>query len=217
MVNADVAALVLRCLDDPATIGTAPMSADGRGQSALGVLRTLHDIVARPESWRTIMSNEDGILIIGRGFAGVWAAAAASRVRADAGLGDRDLPITVVSDRRDLMIRPRLYEADPRRMRVPLRDMLDPAGVRQVHATVTGVTRPPGAGRDGPTSRIRAARRSLGYGRLVLAAGSRVARPDLAGAGRLFDVDSGGATRLNEHLHLLAPASRPARPGTPWS
>jgi hypothetical protein len=48
VVNADVAGLVLRCLDDPATIGTAPMIANGRGQSALGVLRTLHDIVRPP-------------------------------------------------------------------------------------------------------------------------------------------------------------------------
>lgn len=48
VVNADVAGLVLRCLDDPATIGTAPMIATGRGQSALGVMRTLHDIVRPP-------------------------------------------------------------------------------------------------------------------------------------------------------------------------
>jgi uncharacterized protein YbjT (DUF2867 family) len=46
VVNADVADLVLRCLDDPSTIGTAPMIANGR--SAVGVLRTLHDIVRPP-------------------------------------------------------------------------------------------------------------------------------------------------------------------------
>ena len=51
MVNADVADLVLRCLDDPATIGTAPMIASGSGRAGrptLGVLRTLHDIVRPP-------------------------------------------------------------------------------------------------------------------------------------------------------------------------
>jgi uncharacterized protein YbjT (DUF2867 family) len=51
VVNADVADLVLRCLDDPATIGTAPMIASGSsraGRPALGVLRTLHDIVRPP-------------------------------------------------------------------------------------------------------------------------------------------------------------------------
>jgi uncharacterized protein YbjT (DUF2867 family) len=50
VVNADVADLVLRCLDDPATIGTAPMIANGRGQSVLGVLRTVHDIVRPPRA-----------------------------------------------------------------------------------------------------------------------------------------------------------------------
>jgi uncharacterized protein YbjT (DUF2867 family) len=55
VVNADVADLVLRCLDDPATIGTAPMIASGSGRAgrpALGVLRTLHDIVRPPSSPR---------------------------------------------------------------------------------------------------------------------------------------------------------------------
>ena len=33
VVNADVADLVLRCLDDPATIGTAPMIASGSGRT----------------------------------------------------------------------------------------------------------------------------------------------------------------------------------------
>jgi hypothetical protein len=50
VVNADVADLVLRGLDEPATIGTAPRIANGRGQSALGVLRTLPDIVRPPRT-----------------------------------------------------------------------------------------------------------------------------------------------------------------------
>jgi NADH:ubiquinone reductase (H+-translocating) len=158
------------------------------------------------------VGDDGGILIIGSGFAGVWAAAAASRVRADAGLSDRDLPITVVSDRQDLVIRPRLYEADPRRMRVPLRDILDPAGVRQVHATVTGVIPPAGRGPGrGDLAHPDGAAASLGFARLVLAAGSRVTRPDVPGAASLFDVDTlAGATRLDQHLHRLV--QRPASP-----
>jgi NADH:ubiquinone reductase (H+-translocating) len=159
-----------------------------------------------------VPSKNNGILIIGSGFAGVWAAAAASGVRALAGLGDPDMPVTIVSDRRDLVIRPRLYEAGPHRMRVPLRDMLDPVGVRQVHATVMGVTPPDGRGRgradlerpDGTTA-------SLPFARLVLAAGSRVIRPEVPGAACLFDVDSmAGATRLEAHLRRLV--RRPASP-----
>jgi uncharacterized protein YbjT (DUF2867 family) len=50
-VNADIADLMLLCLDNPATIRTAPMIANGRGAAgrpALGVLRTIHDIVRPP-------------------------------------------------------------------------------------------------------------------------------------------------------------------------
>ena len=39
----------------------------------------------------------------------------------------------------DMVIRPRLYERDPQRMRVPLDRVLGPIGVRRVAATVTGI------------------------------------------------------------------------------
>jgi putative NADH-flavin reductase len=52
VVNADVADLVLRCLNDPTTIGAAPMIAHGRRADSprpvLGVWRTLRDIVRPP-------------------------------------------------------------------------------------------------------------------------------------------------------------------------
>ena len=67
VVNADVADLVLRCLDDPATIGTAPMIASGSGSGragrpTLGVLRTLHDIVRPPSSPRPPARDADALL-----------------------------------------------------------------------------------------------------------------------------------------------------------
>lgn len=52
VVNADVADLVLQCLSDPATFRTAPMIANGKrsfvDRSAVGVARTLRDIVRPP-------------------------------------------------------------------------------------------------------------------------------------------------------------------------
>src|SRR5436309_11563712 len=122
------------------------------------------------------------ILIVGGGFAGVCGAAAAARVSALAG---GDLSITLVSPGDDLVIRPRLYEPDPDRMRVPLDRVLEPIGVRRLAATVLDVD--PAAhtvtalDRDGRT-------RALGYGRLVLATGSQLRRPDLPGADHLHDV-----------------------------
>lgn len=54
VANADIADLMLRCLDDPTTIRTAPMIAAGSARSddprTVGVLRTLRDIVRPPRS-----------------------------------------------------------------------------------------------------------------------------------------------------------------------
>ncbi|GAA3094510.1 NAD(P)/FAD-dependent oxidoreductase [Pseudonocardia yunnanensis] len=146
------------------------------------------------------------VLVIGGGFAGVWAAAGAVRARRAAGASPSDLRVTLVSAGDDIVIRPRMYQSDPDRMRVPLDRILGPIGVRRVAATVTGIDtgtrRVQVIGRDGSTT-------ELTYDRLVLAAGSRLVRPDLRGAEHLFDVDTmPGAARLHSHLHRL-PAEAP--------
>jgi len=110
-----------------------------------------------------------GVLIIGGGFAGVWSAAAAVPAA-----GDADLPVTLVTQGDHLVIRPRLYEADPARMRVPLDRILGPIGVRRVAATVTGV--------DTAARRVRVVERGrtsavLRYDRLALAPGSLLVVP----------------------------------------
>jgi len=146
------------------------------------------------------------ILIIGGGFAGVWSALGAARVLH---LNGADRTVTLVAPGDDLVIRPRLYEANPQDMRVPLDDVLAPVGVRRVAATVTGVDtaarQVTAVGRDG-------AALTLPYGRLVLATGSALVRPDLPGAEHLFDVDTiEAATELDAHLHRLPDAPEPGR------
>lgn len=146
------------------------------------------------------------ILIIGGGFAGVWAALGAARVL---DLNGADRSVTLVAPGEDLVIRPRLYESNPQDMRVPLDDVLAPAGVRRVAATVTGVDtaarRVTAVGNDG-------AALELTYGRLVLAAGSALVRPDIPGAEHLFDVDTiEAATALEEHLRRLPTVPEPGR------
>lgn len=147
------------------------------------------------------------VLIIGGGFAGVWAAAGIKREARTYGVAEADLRVTLIDAADDLVIRPRLYEADPQAMRVALDRVLGPIGVRRVAATVTGI--------DTGARRVTAIRRDgsaieLGYDRLVLAAGSRVVRPNVPGAEHLFDVDQmNGAAALHSHLHRL-----PGRPDT---
>lgn len=134
------------------------------------------------------------MVVIGGGFAGVWSAASA--VRAARALGEQ-VRVTLVSVGDDLVIRPRLYERDPARMRVPLDRILGPVGVERVAATVRHIDwqRREVETEGGPT---------LPYDKLVLAAGSQVVRPELEGAEHLFDVDTlAAATALDDHLREL--------------
>ncbi|MEU8896495.1 FAD-dependent oxidoreductase [Nocardia sp. NPDC048505] len=141
------------------------------------------------------------ILVVGGGFAGVWAAAAAQRL-----VGDREVSVTLVAPGPDLVIRPRLYQAEPERMRVPLDRVLGPIGVRRVAATVDAV--------DAAQGRVRAVGSDgrdfeLTYDRMILATGSRLVRPNFPGAELMHDVDTlPAATALDAHLHRL-----PAGPG----
>ncbi len=139
------------------------------------------------------------VLVIGGGFAGVWAAAAAARVR---DLADRaDLSVTLVAPGDHLVIRPRLYESDPGQMQVSLDRVLSPVGVDRLRASVTHID----TGSQEVTTLDQAGRsRTLSYQRLVLASGSQLRRPDLPGADLLQDVDTmEGALALEMHLNRL--------------
>src|SRR3954447_26890928 len=112
------------------------------------------------------MSN---VLVVGGGFAGVWCAAGVVRAREEAGVPEDRIRVTVVDPGDDMVIRPRLYEADPQRTRVPLDRVLGPIGVRRVAVPVTAIDTArrevTAVGRDG-------SRLDLSYDRLVLAAGA---------------------------------------------
>ncbi|MGW5151402.1 NAD(P)/FAD-dependent oxidoreductase [Rhodococcus koreensis] len=144
------------------------------------------------------MSN---VLIIGGGFAGVWAAASAARLRRDAGVPRKDLTITLVDAGDDHVIRPRLYEREPETKRCSLDGLLGPIGVERVAATITSI--------DTTTNQVHGITRtgdttSLSYDRLVLATGSRLVTPTVPGAQHLFDIDTlGAATYLDGHLRSL--------------
>ncbi|WP_194791317.1 NAD(P)/FAD-dependent oxidoreductase [Pseudomonas sp. UFMG81] len=149
------------------------------------------------------------ILIIGAGFAGVWSALSAARLLDQAQRGD--VRISVLAPQPQLRIRPRFYEADAHTLQAPVDALLDVVGVDFIHGhaqTIDSAARQVGyVDADGQ-------QQLLGYDRLILAAGSQVARPAVPGlAEHTFDVDQmESAMRLEQHLHSLAaePAS-PAR------
>ena len=134
------------------------------------------------------------LVVVGGGFAGVWAALAASAQRSRTA---RPLDIALVSRDPWLTIRPRLYEDDPREARVPLDDVLGPAGVVRVEGDVRRL--------DSRAHEIVLADGTVTrYDRLVLAAGSVVEHTGIPGAPYAFAVDTyRQAVALQEHLTAL--------------
>jgi NADH dehydrogenase len=141
-------------------------------------------------------------VIVGAGFAGMYAALSASRRREASNGSGRGLEITLVAPTPTLVVRPRLYEANPETLIAPLGDVLKAIDVDYVQGTVGAIDADRRsvkvAGRDGG--------RTLEYDRLVLATGSRLFRPDIPGlAEHGFSVDQlDEAIKLDRHLQSLA-------------
>ncbi|PTQ76273.1 NADH dehydrogenase [Nitrosomonas oligotropha] len=143
------------------------------------------------------------ILIIGAGFAGMYAALSAARLRNEQGVSPDTLAITVVAPEPRLVIRPRLYERAPETMVAPLLELFDAVDVRYEQGKVDVIDSAQKSveivGSDGM-------RRSLSYDRLVLAVGSQGFKPDIPGLAKYgFSVDQlEDAIALDHHLNFLA-------------
>jgi NADH:ubiquinone reductase (H+-translocating) len=139
------------------------------------------------------------VLVIGSGFAGLWAALGAARRLDELAVPAGTVDITVLSAQPFHDIRVRNYEPDLSACRLPLADLLDPVGVAHVAARVTAIDT------DARTV-TTAGGTTHRYDRLVLASGSRVLKPDIPGLRELgFDVDThDGALALQRHLDMLA-------------
>ena len=142
------------------------------------------------------------IVVVGGGFAGLWSAAAAARVRDELGLAEA-IAITLIAREPIHVLRVRCYEADLAPLSVPLDDVLGPIDVSRIEGTVTHLD---AGGRD-LTVQIanEPSPRTLPYDRLILAAGSVLTRPPVPGIDLAFDVDTlAGAHRLAGHFDDLA-------------
>lgn len=149
------------------------------------------------------------ILIIGAGFAGVWSALSAARLLDQAQRAD--ISISVLAPQPELRIRPRFYEADVHGMKAPLGELFEAVGIHFIPGNADSIDT---EGRSVSYTDAQGHRQQIAYDRLILAAGSQVARPAVPGlAEHAFDVDQmESAMRLEQHLVGLAalPAS-PAR------
>jgi NADH dehydrogenase len=149
------------------------------------------------------------IVILGAGFAGLWAAAGAARALDAFGIGPDRVEVTLVNRDAWHGIRVRNYEADLDAIRVPLAPVLDPIGVRLVEGEVADID----LAQRSVRCMVSGVATALPYDRLVFALGSGLARPAVPGlAEHGFDIDTfAGARRLADHLAGLG--ARPASPG----
>ncbi|KQT25493.1 MAG: NAD(P)/FAD-dependent oxidoreductase [Bradyrhizobium sp.] len=147
------------------------------------------------------------IVIIGAGFAGMYAALSAARLRDIQGAPPDELEIALVAPEPTLVVRPRLYEPNPETLTAPLQDVLEAIDVVYVRGHAEAIdTR----SKIVEVAAAQGARKKLSYDRLVVATGSRLFRPNVPGlAEHGFSVDQlDDAIALDRHLHGLS--NRPA-------
>ena len=147
------------------------------------------------------------LLIIGAGFAGMYAALSSARLRDIQGVSPDDLEIALIAPEPTLVVRPRLYEPKPETLTAPLLDVLKAIDVDYVQGSAETID---AKAQTVQITTPKGALKTLSYDRLVIATGSRLFRPNIPGlAEHGFSVDSlGDAIALDKHLHALA--DRPA-------
>jgi NADH:ubiquinone reductase (H+-translocating) len=150
------------------------------------------------------------LVIIGAGFAGMYAALSAARLRDLQGVLPQELEIALVAPEPTLVVRPRLYEPKPETLTAPLQEVLRAIDVVYVQGTIETVDT---GSRMLDVAPAKGTRETLSYDRLIVASGSQLFRPSIPGlAEHAFSVDQlDDAIALDRHLHGLA--DRPASNG----
>ncbi len=140
------------------------------------------------------------ILIVGAGFAGMWAALSAARL---AEKNQQTIDITVIAPQPELRVRPRFYESAVHTLVAPLQPLFDATGVNFLQGHVEQILP---ASKEVSWKDVNGETHLRHYDRLVLASGSHVDRTRVTGAAEhAFDLDQlESAAVLEQHLKDLA-------------
>ena len=139
------------------------------------------------------------ILVVGGGFAGMWAALTAAHENIANAAG---LSVALVSRSPWLTIRPRLYEAHPATLRAPILPALEALDITFIQGEASAI--------DASAHRITLrqtgrAHESVAYRRLIVATGSIARPPPIKGCDEYaFSIDDHrAATKFDAHLQRL--------------
>ena len=147
------------------------------------------------------------ILIVGSGFAGMWAAVSAARLSEQQ--GNNSLEIAVLAPLPELRVRPRFYEEKVSTLVAPLTDLFAELDITFIagHAEQIDTT-----AKTVLYRMSNGAHATASYDRLILATGSQTKRPPIAGlADYAFDIDQLESAQVFER-HLDSLALRPSTP-----
>ncbi len=141
------------------------------------------------------------IVIVGAGFAGMWAALSAARAL-DIAKRSNSVEIALIAPQPEIRIRPRFYETNPARMKAPLQAIFDAVGVKYLQGVVDTIST---NARTVEYVDDKGRRQTLNYNQLVLASGSRAFLPDVPGLNQhTFSVDQiEEADQLERHIASL--------------
>jgi NADH dehydrogenase len=136
------------------------------------------------------------IVVLGAGFAGLWAAIGAQRKLKEIGCAGEAVNRTPYHN-----IRVRNYEADLSELCVSLDEVLSPIGAERVLGDVVGLD----TSSKAVSVKMRGGSRSLAYDGLVLTLGSQLVSPVVPGFSEfVFNVDTyAAAASLRDHLANL--------------
>ena len=145
------------------------------------------------------------LVIIGAGFAGMYAALSSARLRDIQGASPEQMEIVLLAPEPTLVVRPRLYEPKPETLTAPLLDVFAAIDVVYVKGSAETIDTD---GRKVHYTSADGTQKTLSYDRLVVATGSRLFRPNIPGlAEHGHSVDQlADALALDRHLHALATA-----------
>lgn len=137
------------------------------------------------------------ILVVGAGFSGFWAATAAKRVA-----GQR-LSVALLAPEPRLVMRPRLYERDPEALSIDLLPLFSQIDVQFIKGEASGLD-------VSKKSVLLNGQQPLQFSRLIVATGSRMARPRIPGAQEAFSIDTQvEAIRFDRHLREICTCGHP--------